>query len=42
MRTEMVLETSEHFSELTRLLVREDFIEFGRCENIKTYKVVQI
>jgi hypothetical protein len=26
MRTELVLEMSEHFSELTRLLAREDFI----------------
>ena len=37
MRTEMVLETlvyspSDH---LTRLLVRENFIEFSRCESFK-------
>jgi hypothetical protein len=36
-RTELVLETSEHFSVLTRLIAREYFIEFSRRENIKTY-----
>ena len=42
MRTQLVLETSEHFSELTQLLAREDFTEFSRCENIKTYNSIII
>ena len=32
----MVLETSEHFNILTRLIARENFIEFSRRANIKT------
>jgi hypothetical protein len=34
MRTELVLETSEHFSELTWLLTQEDFIEDQRFINV--------
>jgi hypothetical protein len=37
MGTELVPETLEDFNILTRLLVRENFIEFSRCENIKSY-----
>ena len=37
MGTELVLETSEHFNILPRPLARENFIEFSRRENIKTY-----
>jgi hypothetical protein len=42
MGTELVLETSEHFSVLTLLLAREAFIEFSCRENIKTYNVTGI
>jgi hypothetical protein len=37
---ELVLETSEHFNILTRLLARENFIEFSHRENIKTYNTI--
>ena len=37
---ELFLETSEHFNLLTRLLARENFIEFTRRENIKTYYAI--
>jgi hypothetical protein len=37
MGTELFLETSEAFNILTPLLARENFIEFSRRENIKTY-----
>jgi hypothetical protein len=37
--TELVPETLEHFHIVTRLLARENFIEFRRRENIKTYYI---
>jgi hypothetical protein len=37
MGTELVLETSEHFNILTRLLARENFTEFSHRENVETY-----
>jgi hypothetical protein len=36
MTTEMVLETSVHYRHLTRLIAREDFIEFSRRESSRT------
>jgi hypothetical protein len=35
--TEIVPETSVIFNQLTRLITREDFINFGRCENLRLY-----
>jgi hypothetical protein len=38
MGTEMVPETSvSSYNQLTRLIAREDFIEFSRRENFKSY-----
>jgi hypothetical protein len=37
----LVIETSEHFSDLARLIAQEYFIEFSRRENIKAYITVK-
>jgi hypothetical protein len=40
MGTKMVPETSvSSYNRLTRLIVREGFIEFGRRENFKSYNM---
>lgn len=37
MTAQSVSDTSQHFYTMTRLSAREDFIEFCRCQNFKTY-----
>jgi hypothetical protein len=37
MMTEMDIETSVHYVQLTRLIAREDYIKFARRESTKTY-----
>jgi hypothetical protein len=38
MEAEMASETLRFYQQLTRLVTREDFIEFSRRENFKSYK----
>jgi hypothetical protein len=40
MEAEKISETVGFYPELTRLVAREDFIEFSRRESFKSYKII--
>jgi len=42
MMTEMALETSVSYRQLTRLIAPEDFIEFARCESSRPFITMSV
>jgi len=41
MTTQMVLETSVSYTQLARLIAREDFIEFSRHKSSRSYNILR-